>query len=60
MLVAIKDMHSHMITNTLDYLKNSKHLLSFQRFFKISSTGLVEEQRPEKIQRRSTSTTQKV
>lgn len=33
LLVAIKDTHSHMITNILDHLKNSKHVLSFQRFF---------------------------
>ena len=33
LLVAIKDTHSHMITNILGHLKNSKHVLSFQRFF---------------------------
>ena len=33
MLIAIKDMHSHMIINTLDHLKNYRHALTSQRLF---------------------------
>ena len=33
MLIAIKEMHSHMITNTLDHLKNYRHALTSQRLF---------------------------